>query len=80
VALVPVLPPSIVTVLAPLAYDHLMVNIRAVGQYADDRYFETGPFKVPVDICRGCYVSGGCATAVIACPQEGQYAAYDCLQ
>jgi hypothetical protein len=80
VALVPVLPPSIVTVLGPLAYDHLMVNIRAVGQYADDRYFETGPFKVPVDICRGCYVSGGCATAVIACPQEGQYAAYDCLQ
>ena len=79
VALVPVLPPATTALLSGLA-GHLMVNVRAVGQYADERYFETGPFKVPVDFCSGCYIAPVCTTAVIACPQEGQYAAYDCLQ
>ena len=84
VALVPVLPAytaSVIGALIGTGSAHLVVNVRAAGVYADERTFETGPFKVPVDVCNGCYTAPGCGlTALFACPQEGQYAFYACQQ
>lgn len=80
VGLVPILPPNIMTILAGTT-GHLMVNVRAVGRFADERYFVTGPFKVPVDICTGCSGAIACTAPAVAaaCPQLGQYAAQACV-
>jgi hypothetical protein len=87
VALVPLVPLGLRAYLAGLAgftSGHFTVYVRAVGKYADDRYFSTGPFKVPVDVCNGCTPVFDCdpTTAAIElpfqCPQAGQYATAKC--
>ncbi len=77
-AFVPVLPPSTVLALTA-ASGHLVVTVRAAGRYTDERTFVTGPYKVPVDFCSGCFVPPTCASGVyFVCIQPGQSGNYVC--
>ena len=77
-AFVPVLPPNIVPLLAG-GSGHLVVSVRAAGRYLDERTFETGPYKVPVDFCSGCFAPPTCASGFyFVCIQPGQSGNYVC--
>ena len=79
VALVPVIPSSLNALVSGLGAGSIVVNIRAAGRYLDERYFETGPFKVPAEFCNGCYTPPiTCTTQLLACPQTGQTGSYVC--
>jgi hypothetical protein len=80
VAMVPVIPASLNTLMRGLTGIEIDVNVRAAGRYLDDRYFETGPFKVPAGT--GIYVPPATCTApavLQACPQLGQSGTYACV-
>ena len=81
VALVPVIPVSLNLWAQGLPSGaELVVNVRAAGRYLDERYFETGPFRVPVSI--GTYSAPLNCTPpdeLRACPQVGQTGSYACV-
>lgn len=80
VGLVPVIPESLRAWAQALVGVDLVVNVRAAGRYADDRYFETGPFRVPVGIGFAAPAISCTAPAVPrACPQLGQSGTYACV-
>lgn len=55
-----------------------VVNVRAAGQYLDDRTFVTGAFGVPLSVMT--YVPMTCTTGTAeACPRAGQEATQGCV-
>ncbi|HET6923779.1 MAG TPA: hypothetical protein VFI16_11595, partial [Anaeromyxobacteraceae bacterium] len=80
-ALVPVFPASVRGLMAGLYGIDFEVNVRAAGRYADERYFETGPFRVPAGV-RVYSPPRTCVSpsVLIACPRIGQAGSYDCSQ
>ena len=80
-ALVPVIPASLNATMSALpAGTQFVVNVRAAGRYADERYFETGPFRVPAGLIT--YSPPLTCTApdqLEACPQRGQSGSYACV-
>ena len=80
-ALVPVIPASLNATMSALpAGTQFVVNVRAAGRYADERYFETGPFRVPA----GLLTYSPPLTCTLpdqleACPQKGQSGSYACV-
>ncbi len=81
IALVPVIPASLNAVMQGLpAGTQFVVNVRAAGRYADERYFETGPFRVPAGVAAYSAPVSCVAPAFLgACPQVGQAGSYACV-
>ncbi|HEY6105537.1 MAG TPA: hypothetical protein VIV59_06125 [Anaeromyxobacteraceae bacterium] len=83
-AVVPVVPASLNTTMRTLAAGtSFVVNVRAAGRYADERYFETGPFKVPARVDGfATFTPPITCTApafLVVCPQGGQSGTYGCV-
>ncbi|HEU4383077.1 MAG TPA: hypothetical protein VFR85_06165 [Anaeromyxobacteraceae bacterium] len=80
-AIVPVIPASLNGLMRTLpAGTAFVVAVRAAGRYADERYFETGPFRVPAGVAT--YSPPLICTApdfLAACPKIGQSGSYACL-
>jgi hypothetical protein len=79
VAFIPVVPRSttnqlrsIVTGVNPTT---VFAFVKAAGRFYDDRTFETGEYRIPVDVCNGCVGVFGCLAPKIrvgVCLQDGQ--------
>lgn len=84
-AIVPVFPASMNALMSAFpSGTTFVVNVRAAGRYLDDRYFETGPFRVPAAVKSPytTYAPPPTCTApayAAACPQIGQSATYGCV-
>ena len=79
VGLVPVIPAELNGWASAMPPGDIVVDVRAAGRYADERYFETGPFRVPVGVTT--YVPYFCTAPDVlrACPQIGQSGTYACV-
>lgn len=80
VGLVPVIPAELNAWAAGMPPGDIVVNVRAAGRYADERYFESGPFRVVTGVIS--YAPPISCTApeiLLACPQVGQSGTYGCV-
>jgi hypothetical protein len=58
------------------------IEVRAAGHYNSGASFETGPFQIVADMCRGCApLVSPCpiGEAYLACPQPGQTSSFECI-
>ena len=82
-ALVPVIPASLNATMSALPPGtQFVVNVRAAGRYTDERYFETGPFRVPAGLAAaGAFPPLPCVAPEVsrACPQPGQSNTQACV-
>jgi hypothetical protein len=63
---------SIVTGTSPTT---VFAFVKAAGRFYDDRTFETGEYRIPVDVCNGCVGVFACVppkTRLGVCLQDGQ--------
>lgn len=80
VAIVPVLPVNLNTMMRGFYGWEFSVRVRAAGRYLDETYFETGPFNVPVQILYAP-TPRPCTPPAYAwnCPQPGQAGTPGCV-
>jgi hypothetical protein len=81
VAWLELIAPGFGDTLVPWDARRVTVEVSAAGHYNSGRSFETGPFQIIADMCRGCApVVSPCALGELyfACPQPGQTSSFAC--
>jgi hypothetical protein len=82
VAWMELIAPTVGNTLVPIQERRVTIEVSAAGHYNHGGSFETGPFQLVADMCRGCLPPAAtpCAVGEIytACPQPGQTSNFTC--
>jgi hypothetical protein len=82
VAWMELIAPGVGNTLVASGTRRVTVEVSAAGHYNSGRSFETGPFQIIADMCRGCAPAvSPCALGelYLACPQPGQTSSFECV-
>jgi hypothetical protein len=82
VAWMELIAPNQGTTLVSSGSKRVTIEVRAAGHYNSGGSFETGPFQIVADMCRGCTgFASPCAVGELyfACPQPGQTSGFECV-